>query len=85
MTACMAVRNESIWLKEHGYNVVAMNEKLTSHVQTLAKELSSGISAYPDLTRENFYSIQLKGNWYYVHIHDAVRTVYLVAASETQA
>jgi len=85
MTACMAVRNEAIWLKEPDYDVVAMNSKLASHVQTLAKELRSGIGAYQDLTRENFYSIQLERNWCYVHVHGAARTVYLVAVSDTQA
>ena len=81
MTTAAALQNDTIWLESTNYHVVALNEKLSSHVSELKRELRSGIPAYTDHSRDGFYQQELINGWAYIHVHDAARTVYLVAFS----
>jgi len=43
------------------------------------KRLGKGISARPDSKRRDFFEVNLTDGWVYIHVHDAARTVYVVA------
>ena len=81
MTTAAALQNDTIWLESTNYHVVALNDKLSSHVSDLKRELRSGIPAYADHSRDGFYDVELNNGWAYIHVHDVARTVYLVAFS----
>ena len=81
MTTAAALQNGTIWLESANYHVVPLNDKLSSHVTELKRELRAGIPAYPDNSRTGFYDVELNNGWAYVHVHDVARTVYLVAFS----
>jgi hypothetical protein len=81
MSMAAALQNDTIWLESANYQVLPLNEKLSSHVPELRNELRAGVPAYPDGSRQGFYDVELKNGWAYVHVHDSARTVYLVAFS----
>jgi hypothetical protein len=83
-TAATAARSDAIWLHAANYNVAPLNTKLADRVPELKRGLQSGIPAYPDMNRDNFYDIELPNGWAYIHIRDDKHTVYLVAYSQVQ-
>ncbi len=81
MAATAALKNDTIWLQAGDYDVVALNDKLSSHVPELSKALRHGVPVLPDSSRYGFYDVELSNGWSYIHVYDDARTVYLVAYS----
>jgi hypothetical protein len=79
--AATALQSDAIWLRASGYRVQALNPKLTSRVAELTLGLKAGLPASPDLSRRDFYDVELQSGWAYIHVCDGRRTVYLVAYS----
>lgn len=81
MTCAAAIQNDAIWLESRDFAVVPLNAKLMPRIQELREALLQGTAAYPDHSRENFYDVELKSGWAFVHVRNDARTVYLVAFS----
>ena len=80
MTAATAAQNDTIWLRAD-YDVAPLNDKLSTRISELKRALHSGVPAYPDTSRRNFYDVELPSGWAYIHIRDDKQTIYLVAYS----
>ena len=76
-----AVQSDSIWLRAAKYNVAALNSKLAGRVSELKGALESGLPAYPDTNRGDFYDVELPNGWAYIHVREDKHTVYLIAYS----
>jgi hypothetical protein len=68
-----------VWLKLRGYHVVALKSEFGERAVELERAIQMGIPAYPDLTRADFYDVQLEDGWAYIHVYRDGRAVYLVA------
>ena len=80
MTAT-ALQTDTTWLRISNYQLAALNQKLDDRLLELADALNSGLAAYPDMSRDNFYDVELPNGWAYIHVRDDKQTVYLVAFS----
>jgi hypothetical protein len=85
MTSALALQPDTVWLQRENYEIVPLNALRGASISELAGAISHGISAYPDSKRRDFYEIHLTDAWAYIHVHDAARTVYLVAYSDRVA
>jgi hypothetical protein len=83
MTCAATIQNDAIWLESRDFEVMPLNARLMPRVQELREALRQGAAAYPDHSRENFYDVELKSGWSYIHVRDDARTVYLVAFSRS--
>ena len=81
MNTATALQSDAIWLRSGNYNVAALNAKLVAGVPELQDALEAGIAACPDMSRDNFYDIELPNGWAYIHVRDDKHTVYLIAYS----
>jgi hypothetical protein len=61
--------------------VAALNAKVADRAPELKRALESGVPAYPDGNRENFYDVELPTGWAYIHVRDDRQIVYLIAYS----
>jgi hypothetical protein len=80
MTAAAAAQNDTIWLRAD-YGVTPLNPKLAGRVPEVKRALQSGVPAYPDTSRDNFFDVELPSGWAYIHIRDDRQMVYVVAYS----
>ena len=76
-----AIQSDTTWLRIPDYEIAALNAKLAGRVPELEHALKSGLSAYPDTSRENFYDVELPTGWAYIHVRDDKQMVYLIAYS----
>lgn len=76
-----AVQCDAVWLSPTNYRVAPLNPKLADRVSELERALESGLPAYPDTSRKDFYDVELDNGWAYIHVLDNRQTVYLVAYS----
>ena len=76
-----ATQSDTIWLRISDYELAALNGKVGSRLQELKHALHSGLYAYPDTNRPNFYDVELPTGWAYIHVRDDKQTVYLIAYS----
>jgi hypothetical protein len=76
-----AVQTDAAWLRLPDYGIVPMNLGLTGRTSELKRALNSGLCAYPDATRKNFYDVELPTGWAYIHVRDDHKTVHLIAYS----
>jgi hypothetical protein len=74
---------DAIWLRCGNYQVIPLNPRLRGHIPELECAIQRGISARPDLQRQDFYILQLRSGWAYIHVRENVNTVYLVAYSSS--
>jgi hypothetical protein len=81
MTTATAMQSDTTWLRIQGYEIAALNTRLGSRVPELQNALRSGLSAYPDSSREDFYDVELPSGWAYIHVRDDKQVVYLIAYS----
>jgi hypothetical protein len=81
MTMAAALQSDTTWLRIPDYEIAALNAKLADRVPELKYALRSGLSAYPDSSRTNFYDVELPTGWAYIHVRDDKQVVYLVAYS----
>ena len=63
-----------------GYRIVSLNSKLAGFRESLKKTLAEGTLARADQNRDGFYEVEVGGRCFYIHIYDALKTVYLVGA-----
>ena len=59
--------------------VVPLKPKLAEPAEELGRALTDGCQAVLDQGHANFYEILLPSGWFYFHVHEASRKVYLVA------
>lgn len=83
MTMAAAIQSDTTWLRIPDYEIAALNGKLAGRVSELRQALKSGLSAYADTSRENFYDVALPTGWAYIHVRDDKQTVYLIAYSHS--
>jgi hypothetical protein len=81
MMSATAVPSDATWLQAPNYEVLPLNSMLAGRVPEVRRALQLGVPAYADLSRSNFYDVELTNGWAYVHVRDDNRTVYLVAYS----
>ena len=81
MSTAAQTNSDTTWLRISHYKVAALNPKFAGRVPELKHALESGLSACPDTSRENFYDVELRAGWAYIHVRDDTQTVYLVAYS----
>ena len=81
MMMATAIQSDTTWLRAPNYAVAALNANLTGRVPELKLALASGLSAYPDSNRDNFYDVELPTGWAYIHVRDDKKMVYLIAYS----
>ena len=75
-----ATQLDSIWLRGVDYDVTPLNPRLSGRISELRKALQSGLPAYPDAGRNNFYDVELPNGWAYIHVRNN-KQIYLVAFS----
>ena len=80
MTAA-ALQSDTTLLRIPGYQTAALNERLSGRLSELKHALQSGVYAYPDNNRQNFYDVELPSGWAYIHVRNDKQTVYLIAYS----
>ena len=76
-----AIQSDTNWLRKPDYKVAALNPKLAGRLPELKHGLESGLAAYPDENRENFFDVELPSGWAYIHVRDEKQAVYLIAYS----
>jgi hypothetical protein len=81
MTPATALQSDTIWLRIPDYEIAALNARLAARVPELKSALRSGLAAYSDMNRENFYDVELPTGWAYIHVRDDKQVVYLIAYS----
>lgn len=81
MNSASAVQLDAIWLRPRTYSVVPLNSRLAGRISELERAIKRGIPAYPDVSRDDFYDVELENGWAYIHVRDDKQTVYLVAYS----
>ena len=81
MMTATAIQSDTTWMRLRDYEITPLNDKLAGRIPELRNALASGLSAYADTSRENFYDVELPTGWAYIHVHNGTKTVYLVAYS----
>ena len=81
MMSATAAPSDTTWLHAPNYEVLPLNTNLAESVPEVRRALKWGVPAYPDMSRRNFYDVELPSGWAYIHVRDDNRTVYLVAYS----
>ena len=76
-----AIQPDTMWLRTQHYEIASLNMKLAGRVPEVKRALESGLPAYADQNRANFYDVELPSGWAYIHVRDDNRTVYLIAFS----
>ena len=59
MLSAAAAQSDAIWLRTGDYQVAPLNSRVLSRVSELKRALESGLPAYPDTSRSNFYDVEL--------------------------
>jgi hypothetical protein len=73
--------SKTVWLQLPEYRVVPLKPRLAEHVMELKQAIQQGVSAYMDPARQDFFDVELKNGWGYIHVYAEARAVYLVAYS----
>jgi hypothetical protein len=81
MMTATAVQSDTTWLRIADYEIAALNSRLAGRLPELKHALVSGVLAYADASRDNFYDVELPTGWAYIHVRADRQTVYLVAHS----
>ena len=70
---------QTTWLRTV-HPVIAVNPAAWNYVPEVEIALHRGVEATADAHRPGFYEIEIGEIWYYVHVPNRLRAVYLVAA-----
>jgi hypothetical protein len=76
---------DAIWLRCGNYRVIPLNPRLRGHIPELEWAIQRGISARPDWQRQDFYVLELRTGWAYIHVRENANAVYLVAYSSSNS
>ena len=79
MKSALISEPDVVWLQRENYEIVPLNALRAAPISELEEAIGQGISARPDSRRRDFYEVDLTDSWAYIHVHDAARTVYVVA------
>jgi len=74
----------TIWLRTD-HPVITVNPAAWNYLPEVEFALHHGVAATADVHRPGFYEIEIGENWYYVHVPERLRAVYLVAAQNRLA
>src|SRR5687767_5438798 len=74
----------STWLKTDR-PVIPVNPATWCYLAEVETALHRGVSATADSHHPGFYEIEIGDLWYYVHISNRLRAVYIVAAQRRLA
>ncbi|SRR6266566_2596919 len=83
MNLASALQLDAIWLQLQNHDIVPLNPSLAECTFELDMAIRRGARAYPDLKRIDFYDIELRNGWAYIHVRREARTVYIVASSSS--
>ena len=73
------IRTDVVWLQCENYEIVPLNALRGAPTFGAGGSDWARISARPDSKRRDFFEVNLTDGWVYIHVHDAARTVYVVA------
>ena len=73
----------STWLRTDR-PVIPVNPVTWSYLPEVETALHSGVSATADTHHPGFYEIEIGDNWYYVHVPNRLKAVYIVAVQSRQ-
>src|SRR5262249_51584400 len=76
---------DAIWLCCGNYQVIPVNPRLRGHIPELECAIQRGTSARPDRQRQDFYILELRTGWAYIHVRETANAVYLVAYSSSNS
>ena len=63
------------------YRLMPLRPELSDAAEQLRREVGSDGRLMANPRRENFYEIIPGRRWYFVHVHRASRTIYLIASA----
>ena len=69
----------STWLKTDR-PVVPVNPATWDYLHEVETALHRGVSAKADIHHPGFYEIELGDHWFYIHVSNRLRAVYIAAA-----
>ena len=75
---------QTTWLRTV-HPVIAVNPAAWNYLPEVEIALHRGVEATADTRRPGFYEIEIGENWFYVHVPNRLRAVYLVAAQNRVA
>ena len=81
MNATSSKTPPSTWLKTDR-PVVPVNPATWNYLPEVETALHCGVSATPDSHHPGFYEFEIGDHWYYVHVPQRLRAVYIVAAQD---
>jgi hypothetical protein len=81
MNAKSSISPPSTWLKTDR-PVIPVNPATWIYLPEVETALQCGVSATPDSHHPGFFEFEIGSHWYYVHVPEHLRAVYIVAAQE---
>jgi len=72
---------DAIWLRLSGYRVAALKPEFREQAMELERAVQKGVAAYPDMTRPDFYDVELECGTAYIHVYRDMQAIYLVSHS----
>jgi hypothetical protein len=69
---------DAICLRLSGYRVAALKPEFRDQAMELEQAIRKGVAAYPDMTRPDFYDVELASGSAYIHVYRDIQAVYLV-------
>jgi aryl-phospho-beta-D-glucosidase BglC (GH1 family) len=75
---------QTTWLRTD-HPVIPVNPAAWNYLPEVEIALHRGVEATADIHRPGFYEIEIGEIWYYVHVPNRLRAVYLVAAQNRVA
>ena len=69
---------DAICLRLSGYRVAALKPEFREQAMELERAIRKGVAAYPDMTRPDFYDVELECGWAYIHVYPHMQAIYLV-------
>jgi ribosomal protein S18 acetylase RimI-like enzyme len=74
---------DAIWLCRRNYQVIPLNPRLQPHILELECAIQRGISVRRDSQRDDFYILERRSGWVYIHVRENSKIVYLIAHSSS--
>lgn len=72
---------DAIWLRLSGYRVTALRPEFREQAMELERAVWKGVQAYPDMTRPDFYDVELECGTAYIHVYRDMQAIYVVSHS----
>ena len=72
---------DAIWLRLSGYRVAALKPEFHEQAMELERAIRNGVAAYRDMTRPDFYDVDLECGSAYIHVYPDLQAIYRVSHS----